>query len=232
LTAWPDDVLALHLVTDTAACRGRALADVVRAAIRGGVTCVQLREKALPTREFVLRARLLKDLLAGAPRRIPLIINDRFDVALASGADGVHLGQADMPVEIVRRYLPNAIIGLSVESTADLLKAREQGTPVDYLGVSPVFSTPTKTDTAPPVGLPGLAAMRRLTTLPLVAIGGIGAANAGDVLRAGADGLAVVSAICSAADPEQAARELLAIIRGAILERSQGCGNTCLEQAK
>jgi thiamine-phosphate pyrophosphorylase len=204
--------LRLCLVTDAAACAPRDLADVVRAAVRGGVTCVQLREKDLATRAFVARACLLREVLSEAPRKVPLIVNDRVDVALACGADGVHVGQSDMPATLVRRMLPEAIIGLSVESLADVRAVADQGLPVDYLGVSPVFATPTKADAAPALGLAGLAAIRALTRLPLVAIGGIGHANAAAVFAAGADGLAVVSAICAAADPEGAARRLAAAL--------------------
>lgn len=219
------EVLGLYLVTDEAACGDRTLADVVRAAVRGGVTCVQLREKKLTTREFVARACLLKEVLSEALRPVPLLINDRLDVALASRAEGVHVGQSDMPPDIVRQLMPDAIIGLSVESIADVeaLRARGQASGdagagsaglIDYLGISPVFATPTKTDTAPALGLAGLATIRALTPLPLVAIGGISAGNAAEVLATGADGIAVVSAICSAPDPSAAAAQLAAILRG------------------
>jgi thiamine-phosphate pyrophosphorylase len=143
--------LRLCLVTDAAACAPRNLADVVRAAVRGGVTSVQLREKQLSTRAFVARARLLQEVLSEAPRKVPLIINDRVDVALACAADGVHVGQSDMDAATVRRLLPDAIIGLSVESAADARAVAGEALPVDYLGVSPVFATPTKTDTAQPL---------------------------------------------------------------------------------
>lgn len=137
---------------------------------------------------------------------MPLIINDRVDVALACGADGVHVGQGDMAAADVRRLMPGALIGLSVESLAQLEAA--EAAPVDYYGVSPVFSTVTKADAAPALGLAGLAALRARTARPLVAIGGIHAGNAAAVMAAGADGLAVVSALCAAADPTVAAREL------------------------
>ncbi|MEX8517542.1 MAG: thiamine phosphate synthase [Leptothrix sp. (in: b-proteobacteria)] len=202
--------LALYLVTDSQLCAGRALLDVVAAAVQGGVSCVQLREKALETRPFVERARALKALLQ--PLGVPLIINDRLDVALACEADGVHVGQSDMPVELLRRHLPDAIVGLSVET---LVQARSVPDGVDYLGVSPVFATPTKLDTAPALGLAGLRAIHALSPLPLVAIGGIHADNARAVLAAGACGLAVVSAICAAADPQAAARELKILLDAA-----------------
>jgi thiamine-phosphate pyrophosphorylase len=200
------DALRLYLVTDQSLMRGRPLADVVAASVQGGVTCVQLREKTLGTREFLAQALLLKKLLA--PWRVPLVINDCIDIALACGADGVHLGQSDLPVAEARKLLPPEVfIGWSVESMDEVLQSA--ALPVDYLGVSPVFATPTKTDTAPAWGLDGLARVRAATRLLLVAIGGIHAGNAREVLRAGADGLAVVSALCAADDPQAAA----AIIR-------------------
>lgn len=198
------ETLRLHLVTDSALCGERGVLAVVEAAVAGGVSCVQLREKHLPTRAFVERARALKAWLA--PRGVPLIINDRVDVALACAADGVHVGQNDMAPADVRRLMPGALIGLSVESLAQLAAA--EAAPVDYYGVSPVFATVTKADAAPALGLAGLAALRAQTRRPLVAIGGIHAGNAAAVLAAGADGLAVVSALCAAADPAAAAREL------------------------
>ena len=196
---------SLYLVTDRALSLGRSTVEVVRAAIRGGVSCVQLREKGCSTREFVDEARLLKALLAGTG--VPLFINDRLDVALAVGADGVHLGQNDLAIADARRLVGNRmIIGISAESVADAIRAEAEG--ADYIGASPVFTTPTKTDTAPPLGLVGLRAIRRAVRLPLVAIGGIDANNAAQVLRAGADGLAVVSAIVSAPCPRTAAAAL------------------------
>ena len=196
---------SLYLVTDRALSLGRSTVEVVRAAIRGGVSCVQLREKGCSTREFMDEARLLKALLAGTG--VPLFINDRLDVALAVGADGVHLGQNDLAIADARRLVGNRmIIGISAESVADAIRAEAEG--ADYIGASPVFTTSTKTDTAPPLGLDGLRAIRRAVQLPLVAIGGINADNAAAVLRAGADGLAVVSAIVSAPCPRTAAAGL------------------------
>ena len=197
------EVLRVYLVTDQRSLRGRTLADVVLRAVQGGVTCVQLREKDLCSRDFVALALAVKNLLA--PMGVPLVINDRIDLALACGAQGVHLGQSDMPVALARQLLPPGVfIGLSVESLSDVVRAA--GQPVDYLGVSPIYATPTKTDTAAPWGLAGLRQVRALTALPLVAIGGVHLDNAAEVLQAGADGLAVVSAICSASDPSAAAR--------------------------
>lgn len=197
--------LRLYLVTDRACIGEGTLSDVVAAAVQGGVTCVQLREKQLNTRDFVAQAIALQALLA--PHHIPLVINDRIDVALACGAQGVHLGQSDMPVLQARRLLPPSVfIGWSVETMEDVV--RSATLPLDYLGVSPIHATPTKTDTQTPWGLDGLRQVRAATGLPLVAIGGIHLGNARAVLSAGADGLALVSALCSAQDPCAAADAL------------------------
>lgn len=199
-------VLRLCLVTDRDMAGPRQLPDIVEAAVRGGVTMVQLREKGAPTRRFVEEARALLDRLR--PLGVPLVINDRVDIALAIGTDGVHVGQDDMPVDAVRRLLGfNAILGLSITHPDDLLNADVDA--ADYLGVGPVFQQATKHDATPPVGLAGLAAVRRGTSKPLMAIGGIDCCNADAVWTSGADGLAVVSAIMAAPDPEAAARGLV-----------------------
>lgn len=196
---------SVYVVTDRSLSRGRSTPDVVREAVEGGATCVQLREKQAGTREFLEEARALRPWLRG--RNIPLFINDRVDIALAVEADGVHLGQQDMPIADARRLGPPSwIIGVSAESVEDAVRAEREG--ADYIGVSPVFSTPTKTDTARPLGLEGLRAMRAAVRIPLVAIGGIHLRNAREVIRAGADGLAVVSAIVSADSPREAAAAL------------------------
>ncbi len=196
---------ALYLVTDRSLSRGRTTVDVVREAVAGGATCVQLREKQASTRDFLEEARALSALLRA--QRVPFLINDRVDIALAVGADGVHLGQQDMPIADARRLGPPSwIIGVSAESVEDAIRAEKEG--ADYIGVSPVFSTPTKTDTARPLGLEGLRAMRADVRIPLVAIGGIHLHNAREVIRAGADGLAVVSAIVSDDSPREAAAAL------------------------
>lgn len=206
----------IYLVTDRGLCRGRLLLDVVAQAVKGGVSCVQLREKEMPTRVFVEEALAVKNILA--PHRIPLMINDRIDVALACGADGVHIGQEDMPYETARRLLgPKAIIGLSVETWEDVEAAQKRE--VDYIGVSPVFATPTKTDTKEPWGLEGLRKIKAFSRHPLVAIGGISEANAREVTEAGADCLAVVSAVCSADDPAGAAARLKNVFDDALRRR-------------
>ena len=180
--------------------------------------CSTLREgqSRISTRAFVEEARRIKELMA--PFQVPLIINDRLDVALAVGADGVHVGQDDMPYEIARKLMgPKAIVGLSVETWEDVERAEKLD--ADYLGVSPVFATPTKTDTKEPWGLEGLARIRAFSHHHLVAIGGLNASNAEAVVMAGADGVAVVSAICASPDPLATSRELTDIINIALLKR-------------
>ncbi|MCX5828083.1 MAG: thiamine phosphate synthase [Deltaproteobacteria bacterium] len=210
-------IKGLYLVTDRDLCGGRPLDEVVLAAVRGGAACVQLREKNLPTRAFVEEARRVKALLA--PFQVPLIINDRIDVALAVEAEGVHIGQEDMPYPLARKILGSRIIiGLSVETWDDVELAEQWD--VDYLGVSPVFETPTKADTRGSWGLDGIARIRAYSRHPLIAIGGLNATNAGAAMQAGADGIAVVSAICAAPDPFRAAQELCGII---------DAGRSCLD---
>ena len=204
------DSLKLYLVTDRELALGRSLEEVVSEAVKGGVTIVQLREKDTSTGEFIEIAFRLKNILE--PYNVPLIINDRVDVALAVDADGLHIGQSDMPYNIARKLLgPDKIIGLSVENMDDLLRANKLD--VDYVGISPVYGTPTKTDTAEPFGLEGLRKAVELSVHPTVAIGGMNADTIADVIEAGADGVAVVSAICSAVSPCSAAEELSAIIK-------------------
>jgi len=196
---------SLYLVTDRGLARGRPTLEIVRAAVRGGITCVQLREKAASTREFIEEARQVNAFLNSCG--VPLIINDRVDVALAVGAAGVHLGQSDLPLAAARSLAGNSmVIGISAESIRNAVAAQAGG--ADYLGVSPVFATPTKADTAAPLGLAGLRAIRAAVKTPLVAIGGLTRGNAAEAIRSGADGIAVVSAIVAAEDPEQAARAI------------------------
>ena len=206
------------MVTDQSLAYGQSLAEIVEASVQGGVSCVQLREKKLGSREFLAQAVMLKKLLA--PYGVPLVINDRIDIALACGAEGVHLGQSDLPINQARRLLPpNVFIGWSVESMNDVIQSAML--PVDYLGVSPIFATPTKIDTKNAWGLEGLSRVRASTKLPLVAIGGIHAGNARNVLRAGADGLAVVSTLCSAADPRATAATLRCVCDEEFKSRKQ-----------
>ncbi len=201
--------LELYLVTDRPLSLGRDIAWIVEEAAKGGVTMVQLREKDCSTREFVDLASRLKDKLK--PFNIPLIINDRIDVALAADVDGVHIGQSDMPYTIARKLLGNdKIIGLSVENMEQVEAANLLD--VDYIGISPVFSTPTKTDTFKPFGLEGVKKVMEISKHQAVAIGGINTSNVIDIFNAGANGIAVVSAICSADNPREAAADLHQLI--------------------
>jgi len=198
----PSPRFGVYLVTDRGLCRGRDLLQVIGEAVSGGVGIVQLREKNLGTRAFVALAVAVKGLLA--PLGVPLLINDRVDVALAADADGVHIGQDDMPAALARKLLGrNKLLGLSVHSREEALAAKDVD--VDYLGVGPIYATATKPDAKAPIGPEGLARVRSVTSLPLVGIGGIDAANAAEVIRAGAVGVAVVSAICAAVSPKEAA---------------------------
>ena len=203
---------SVYLVTDRGLARGRTTYEIVRAAVKGGVSCVQMREKLCSTREFIDEALTIRSFLAD--HGVPLIINDRVDVALAVGADGVHLGQSDMALQTARQLVPQGmIVGISAESVSDAVAAQKGG--ADYLGISPIYATPTKTDTAEPLGLEGLKAIRSTVDLPLVGIGGLNANNADAVIKNGADGVAVVSAIVGADDPEAATRDLVNIVKRA-----------------
>jgi thiamine-phosphate pyrophosphorylase len=206
----------LYLVTDRGLCGQRSLEDVVLQAVKGGATCVQLREKDISTRLFVSEAQSIVKLLE--PYKVPLIINDRIDVALACGTAGVHIGQDDMSYALARKLMgPQAIIGLSVETWADVEES--QRLDVSYIGVSPVFATPTKTDTKGAWGLAGLTKIKEFSRHPVVAIGGLNESNVRETILAGADCVAVVSAICAASDPEAAARRLSGMIAAAMLTR-------------
>ena len=199
------DRLHLYLVTDPILCSQQGLIEVVAAAVRGGVTCVQLRDKTGSARDRIAAARALKHALAGSG--VPLIVNDDIDAAFAAEVDGVHLGQDDAKVAEARARLgPGRIIGLSCE-TLDQVRAVDPDV-VDYLGLGTVFPTASKPDHKPSIGLHGLAELAEATVLPNVAIGGLKEEHAGSVLAAGCDGMAVVSAICGQPDPERAARAL------------------------
>ncbi len=201
-------VRGIYLVTDRSLCGQRSLDEIVLQAAGAGAAYVQLREKDVSTSFFVREAKRIKKLLS--PYKIPLIINDRVDVALACGAEGVHIGQEDMPFTVARKLMgPAAIIGLSVEDWGDVEESQKLD--VDYIGVSPIFPTPTKTDTKGAWGLSGLTRIKAFSRHPLVAIGGINESNAREVLAAGADCIAVVSAICAASDPASATRNLKSI---------------------
>ncbi len=196
---------SLYLVTDPALPAGRSMVDIVAEAIAGGVSCVQLREKDTHGGRF---CEIAEELLAVTrPAGIPLIINDRVDVMLATAADGVHVGQSDIPADRVRRLIgPHKILGVSVEAVEEVAPAIAAG--ADYLGASPVFSTPTKTDTGRPLLFEGLHRICHASTVPVVAIGGMNHQNAAEAIGAGAAGIAVVRAIMAAKDPRAAAQHL------------------------
>jgi thiamine-phosphate pyrophosphorylase len=200
--------LSLYLVVGPDATAGRDVTSVALAAFRGGATMVQLRYKA-GTSEIMQSAREVIEVLR--PTGVPVIINDRVDLARALGAQGVHVGQEDASPAEAREVLgEDAIVGLSITDANQLAAVDPEV--VDYLGVGPIFPTPSKADAATPLGLDALARIASSIRLPVAAIGGITEENAAAVIRAGADGLAVISAICAADDPEQAARALTARI--------------------
>lgn len=196
---------SLYLVADADFAGGRDLAALVDAAVRGGVTVVQLRAKNLAGRAFVGLALGISRRLAGTG--VPLLINDRIDIALACGAAGVHLGQDDMPVPAARQILgPDAAIGVSVNTPEEAALAESEG--ADYVGAGPAFATATKETPLAVLGPAGVARIKSAVRIPVVAIGGISAGNAASLAAAGADGIAVVSAILGAPDPARAAEEL------------------------
>jgi thiamine-phosphate pyrophosphorylase len=196
--------LSLYLVTDTVLCGQRGVAETARAAVAGGATVVQLRDPRATTRELYDLAVELR----AAVGTTPLIVNDRLDVALAVGADGVHLGQSDLPVHKAREIAgPGFVIGLSISTAGEMEDADRlpPGT-IDYVGIGPVFATATKPDAGTALGPALVAELAGMTSLPTVAIGGINADNAAQL--SGVDGICVVSAICAADDPRTAAANL------------------------
>ena len=212
----------LNAILDPERANGRALDEIARLVVAGGATLIQLRDKFGSTRRLIDEARAIKAALAGTG--VPLVINDRVDVALIAEADGVHVGQDDMRVEDARRLLgPKAIIGLSIK-TAALANAAPVDQ-LDYVGVGGVYATASKDNPSPPIGVAGLraivAALRaRKPDLAVCGIAGIDAGNAAAVIGAGADGVSVISALSMQADPQAAARELRAIVDAALAKRS------------
>jgi len=213
--------LRLNAIVDPERAGGYALADLAARCARGGATLVQLRNKHSETRALIEEARAIKQALA--PFAVPFVVNDRVDVAMASGADGVHLGQDDMAVEDARRLLgPNAIIGLSIKSVAEAEAARLDL--VDYVGSGGVYATSSKQQKNAPIGPAGLARVvaalrRRAPVLPVCGIAGIDPSNAAEVIAAGADGVAVISALSLVPSPETAARQLRDIVDGVLAKR-------------
>lgn len=197
--------LSLYLVLDPDLCAGFGMIETAREASRGGATMVQLRAKSASTGERVAIGRELRAALRGSG--VPLVVNDDVEAALAIGADGVHVGQEDMDPRALRSMIgPDMILGLSAET--EVLARAVDPELVDYAGLGPVFATATKPDHRPAIGLDGLAGLVAACSVPSVAIGGLSAEHAAPVFRAGASGLAVVSAICGQGDPFDATRRL------------------------
>lgn len=204
----PLDV-SLYVITDGRIARGRDQVELIERAIAGGATTVQLRDKEMPARDQVALGKRLRDLTRST--KTTLIVNDRIDLALAIDADGVHLGQDDFPPSAARALLGHdRLIGVSVGNPGEFELVRAQG--ADYIGTGPLALTGTKGDAGAAIGTAGIRAVREITNLPMVAIGGVNASNAAGAMTAGANGIAVISAVLGADDPEAAARELRAIV--------------------
>ena len=201
----------LYVVTDEKLSRGLTHAEIARRAVAGGADVIQLRDKDKSSRELYEIACEIREICRD---RALFFVNDRLDIALAAGADGVHLGQDDLPIEAARRVAPqNFLIGISVGNAGEALAAKSAG--ADYVAVSPVFSTPSKTDAGTGHGVAAIREIRTAVTCPVIGIGGINADNAAELIDAGLDGVAVISAVVSAPDVTAAAQNLSAIIREA-----------------
>ena len=197
---------SLMYVTDDRITDDALFINILEASIKGGATIIQLREKNLDTRAFFTRAKKVKCICK--KYKVPFIINDRIDIALAVDANGVHLGQKDIPIDIARKLLgKDKIIGLSVSNILEALDANNQE--IDYIGISPIFDTVTKTkDLEKPLGLNGLIKIKQISTKLIICIGGINKENAVEIIQNGADGIAVISAISQAKNSEAETRTL------------------------
>ncbi len=223
-----DDLdLRLYAIVDPEQSGGHPLPELARMVAAGGATLIQLRDKKSDTRDMIALARAVK---AALPPHVPLIINDRVDVALEAEADGVHLGQDDLNVAEARDRLgPMPFIGLTVQ-TIDHAKAAPLAL-IDYVGIGGVYATSSKNNPRPPIGTAGLRTIidvfrHRIGNFPACAIAGITAANAGDVIAAGADGVSVISALSRAPDPTAAARKLRAVVDAALERRAPAVPDT------
>lgn len=200
---------SLYLITDRHQTAGRDLPAVVEEALAGGVRAVQLREKDLPPRELLELALTMRELTGRYGAK--LIINDRADIALAAGADGVHLGEASIPAAAVRRILgPNRLIGVSCHGREGALAAEKSG--ADFITFGPVYPTPSKALYGPPVGVEQLAETAALLDIPVFALGGIRRENTPEALAAGAAGVALISAVVAAGNPAEEARAFLSLL--------------------
>ena len=196
----------LHVITDTTLQSRFTHAELAELAIQGGADTVQFRQKQGTTRELVGIAQAMQSICE--QHEVPLIVNDRADIALAVGSTGVHFGQDDMPVSIGRRMLPvETIIGASARTEEKILEAITEG--ADYIGFGPIYGTTSKPDAEMAKGLERLRRMCDIAACPVIAIGGIGIETAGDVIRAGAHGIAVISAVCAHSEPHIATQALM-----------------------
>ena len=196
---------SLYLVTDRSILKGRSLFEVVAEAIKGGVSLLQLREKDVCSRDFYQIALKIKELANSC--NVPLIINDRLDIAQAVDADGLHIGQEDLPLEVARALLgPGKILGYSVSNVAEAVYGEKNG--ADYLGAGPVYHTGSKAVSIEPIGSAGLKKIKESVSIPVVGIGGIGMSNIAEVKKSGIEGISVISAILASRNIEAAARDL------------------------
>ena len=210
--------LNLYVITDRRLSRGRSHREVVEKAIAGGATCIQLREKEISTRDLFAVAEELRAITR--EKGVAFIVNDRLDVALAVEADGVHLGQDDLPLTAARRIMPpGMILGASAGNLQEALAAQSLG--ASYLGAGAIFRTGTKMDAGEPIGLQALANLCRVVSIPVVGIGGINSDNARLVIAAGAAGVAVISSVVAASDIAAAAGEIAGIVRQAMADRRE-----------
>lgn len=207
----------LYVLIDTGILADRQPLDVARAALAGGATVLQLRAKTWSAREQVALAQALLPLTHA--HRVPLIINDHADIALAVGADGVHLGVDDLPVSLARAILPHGLIGYSPEGAADAARAVGEG--ADYLGVGPFATTGTKPDAGTAIGATGIADIVRAVQVPVIAVGGLNQYNAVDAIMSGAAGIVVASAVTHAGDPIAATHHLRTIVSEAVNGRER-----------
>ncbi|MEI7027852.1 thiamine phosphate synthase [Paenibacillus sp. y28] len=206
--------LAVYLVMGLQSVNGKTALGVAKEALEGGITMLQLREKHAPLRQVLREGRAIRELCRSY--NVPFLVNDRIDVAMLLEADGVHVGQDDIPASEARSLLgPQAIIGMSAGTEEEVHIALQENP--DYLGIGPIYATATKGDAGAPIGTRLLEWSQKQASLPMVGIGGITAGNAGEVITAGADGVAVVSAITAAGDPGQAASKLRSIVHTMLL---------------
>jgi len=210
--------LGLYIITYALPEPGRGHLDVARAAIEGGADALQLRDKEMGGREMYDLCMRIRELLQKSGAGCTFLVNDRVDVAVAAHADGVHLGQDDLPATSARPLIAgDMVMGISATTPEEAQRAQAEG--ADYLGVGPVFPTPSKPDAVPPIGMGGLVEIREAVEVPIVAIGGIDEENAREVLEAGADGIAVISAVSGAEDMLEAVRGLRRAVDAGLARR-------------